>query len=80
GMPVIFFLIFSSSVRFDDAAMQKAFMQSFMLTMTGFSMSGFALFTFPMMLAEDRKNSCLTFIQHSTLPIWHYYLSKLVRV
>ncbi len=33
-----------------------------------------------MMLAEDRKNSWLTFIQHSPLPIWHYYLSKLVRV
>ncbi len=74
------FLIFSSTVRFDDAAMQKAFIQSYMLTMTGFSMSGFALFTFPMMLAEDRKNSWLTFIQHSPLPIWHYYLSKLVRV
>ncbi len=43
-------------------------------------MSGFALFTFPMMLAEDRKNSWLTFIQHSPLPIWQYYLSKLVRV
>lgn len=57
GMPVIFFLIFSSTVQFDDAAMQKTFIQSYMLTMTGFSMSGFALFTFPMMLAEDRKNS-----------------------
>ncbi len=45
-----------------------------------FSMSGFALFTFPMMLAEDRNNSWLTFIQHSPLPIWQYYLSKLVRV
>lgn len=80
GMPVVFFLIFSSTVQFDDVAMQKAFIQSYMLTMTGFSMSGFALFTFPTMLAEDRKNSWLTFIQHSPLPIWHYYLSKLVRV
>ncbi|CYU28223.1 ABC transporter permease [Streptococcus suis] len=80
GMPVIFFLIFSSTIQFDDATMQKAFIQSYMLTMTGFSMSGFALFTFPTMLAEDRKNSWLTFIQHSPLPIWQYYLSKLVRV
>ncbi|MFX3683345.1 ABC transporter permease, partial [Streptococcus suis] len=80
GMPVIFFLIFSSTVRFDDAAMQNACIQSYMLTMTGFSMSGFALFNFPMMLADDRKNSWLTFIQHSPRPIWHYYLSKLVRV
>lgn len=80
GMPVIFFLIFSSTVQFDDVTIQKAFIQSYMLTMTSFSMSGFALFTFPMMLAEDRNNSWLTFIQHSPLSIGQYYLSKIVRV
>ncbi|WP_029186349.1 ABC transporter permease [Streptococcus suis] len=80
GMPVIFFLIFSSTVDLGYENLQKAFIQSYMLTMTGFSMSGFALFTFPMMLAEDRNNSWLTFLQHSPLPIWKYYLSKIVRV
>ncbi|MFX3941747.1 ABC transporter permease, partial [Streptococcus suis] len=39
GMPVIFFLIFSSTVEFDDATMQKAFIQSYMLTMSGCSRS-----------------------------------------
>lgn len=80
GMPVLFFLIFSSTIQLDDSAAQKVFTQSYMLTMTGFSMSGFALFTFPMMLVEDRKNSWLVFLQHSPLPIWQYYLSKLYRV
>lgn len=80
GMPVIFFLIFSSIVQFNDPNMQKNFIQSYMLTMTNFSMSGFALFTFPMMLAEDRKNSWLVFLQHSPLSTWKYYVSKLYRV
>ncbi|MFX4012677.1 ABC transporter permease, partial [Streptococcus suis] len=71
---------FSSTVQFDEVAMQKAFIQSYMLTMTVFSMSGYALFTFPTMLAEDRKITWLTFIHHSTLPKRHYYLSKMDRV
>ena len=80
GIPVIFFLIFSSTVELGDPKLQKQFVQSYMLTMTAFSMSGFALFTFPMMLAEDRKNNWLGFIQHSPLPIWQYYVSKVFRV
>lgn len=80
GMPVLFFLIFSSTVQLDDPNLQRQFVQSYMLTMTGFSMSGFALFTFPMMLAEDRNNNWLIFLQHSPLPMWKYYLSKIARV
>ena len=80
GMPLVFFLIFSSTVQLDDPVAQKAFVQSYMLTMTAFSMSGFALFTFPMMLSEDRKNNWLSFIEHSPLSQPRYYLSKLFRV
>lgn len=80
GMPVIFFLIFSSTVQFDDATQQIAFVRSYMLTMTSFSMSGFALFTFPAMLAEDRTNHWLMFVEHSPLSLVQYYLSKLFRV
>lgn len=80
GMPVIFFLIFSSTGQFPDPKIQAEFTQSYMLTMTSFSMSGFALFTFPTMILEDKKNNWFIFIKHSPLPLATYYLSKLFRV
>lgn len=80
GLPVAFFLLFSATVNTGDQEMQRAFVRSYMLTMTGFSMSGFALFTFPMMLVEDRKTSWFFFIQHSPLPYWQYAVSKIFRV
>lgn len=80
GMPVLFFLIFSSTIRFDDPTQQEAFVRGYLMTMTGFSMSGFALFTFPTMLVEDRHNHWLTFVAHSPLRMETYYLSKLFRV
>ena len=79
GLPVLFFLIFSTSVSLDDVILQKAFVQSYMLTMTSFSMSGFALFTFPMMLQEDRSNHWIAFLKHSPLSMRDYYLANLVR-
>ena len=51
-----------------------------MLTMTGFSMSSFGLFTFPYMLQEDRIEHWLTYIEHSKVSIAAYYLSKIFRV
>lgn len=80
GMPVLFFLIFSSTIQFDDPVAKKAFVQSYMLTMTSFSMSGFALFSFPMLFLEDRKENWLHFIQHAPIPISRYYLSKFFRI
>ena len=51
-----------------------------MLTMTGFSMSSFGLFTFPYMLQEDQTEHWLTYIEHSKISISAYYLSKIFRV
>lgn len=76
GMPVIFFLIFSSTIQMDTAEFQKQFVKSYMLTMTGFSMSGFGLFSFPFMLNEDKKNHWIIYLEHSPLAIWMYYLAK----
>ncbi|MEY8463279.1 ABC transporter permease [Streptococcus merionis] len=80
GMPVGFFLLFSATVSFGNDEAQKAFIQSYMITMTAFSMSSFGFFTFPFMLVEDKRDNWLTYIEHSSLPIWKYYLSKVVRV
>lgn len=43
----------------------QEFLLYYMLTMTGFSMSSFGLFTFPYMLQEDRIEHWLTYIEHS---------------
>lgn len=80
GMPVGFFIFYSGMDMYANPAQQKAFVQSYMLTMTSFSMSSFGFFTFPFMLAEDRTSHWLSYLEHSKLPIWKYYLSKMFRV
>lgn len=80
GMPVGFFLFYSGMDMFDNPEGQRAFIQSYMITMTAFSMSSFGFFTFPFMLVEDQRENWLTYIEHSSLPIWKYYLSKIARV
>ncbi|WP_201710232.1 ABC transporter permease [Streptococcus salivarius] len=80
GMPVGFFLLFSSIVSTPNPEAQKDFLLSYMLTMTGFSMSSFGLFTFPYMLQEDQTEHWLTYIEHSKISISAYYLSKIFRV
>lgn len=79
GMPVLFFIFFSS--MFEGAYSDVALItRNYMLTMTAFSMSSFALFSFPMLLEEDKKNHWLLQIQHSPLPLYQYYSAKLMRV
>lgn len=80
GMPLIFFLIFSSTIDFGDPKVQAVFVRNYMLTMTSFSMSSFALFTFPLMLHEDRKNHWTDFLRYSPISSSRYYLSKIYRV
>lgn len=46
GMPVGFFLLFSSIVSTPNPEAQKDFLLSYMLTMTGFSMSSFVISPF----------------------------------
>ena len=57
GMPVGFFLLYSGMEMSPDPESQKAFILSYMLTMTGFSMSSFGFFTFPYMLREEGKET-----------------------
>lgn len=77
GMPVLFFLLFSSLVDVGDY--QAVFVRDYLMTMTAFSMSGFGFFTFPTMLHDDVKNHWFLQIAHSPVPIWQYYLAKILR-
>lgn len=80
GMPVGFFLFYSGMSMSPDPEVQKEFVQSYMLTMTAFSMSSFGFFSFPSMLFEDQKNHWLLYLEHANVSILQYYLSKIVRV
>ncbi|UVF03206.1 ABC transporter permease [Streptococcus equinus] len=80
GMPVFFFLFFSGMELSPDLKEQKVLVMSYMLTMTAFSMSSFGFFSFPAMLVEDKTSYWLTYIEHSSVSIWQYYLSKVIRV
>ncbi|MGT2950491.1 ABC transporter [Streptococcus cuniculi] len=79
GMPVLFFLLFSSmfDTSYGDAALLT---RNYLLTMTAFSMSSFGLFSFPTMLEEDVKSRWLLQIQHSPLPLYQYYTVKVMSV
>lgn len=80
GMPVFFFLFFSGMELSPDLKEQKVLVMSSMLTMTAFSMSSFGFFSFPAMLVEDKTSYWLTYIEHSSVSIWQYYLAKVIRV
>ncbi|TCD46737.1 ABC transporter permease [Streptococcus sp. X16XC17] len=80
GMTVGFFLLYSGMQMADNTNQQALFIQRYLLTMTSFSMSSFALFTFPFMLQSDKISHYLTYIEHSPVPIWKYYLAKIIRV
>ncbi|VTS16468.1 ABC-2 type transporter [Streptococcus porcinus] len=80
GMPVGFFLFYSGMTMSPDPKHQKEFIQSYMLTMTAFSMSSFGFFSFPAMLFEDQKNHWLLYLERANVSTLQYYVSKIIRV
>lgn len=80
GLPVFFFLLFSGMEFSSNNQEQQSYITNYMLTMTAFSMSSFGFFSFPAMLVEDKTSYWLTYIEHSSVSIWQYYLSKVIRV
>lgn len=79
GLPVMFFLLISASMGTNTPTNQQI-IQEYLFKMTAFSMSSFALFSFPVMLKEDRSNHYLLYIEHSPLKIGQYYLAKFIRI
>ena len=57
GMPVGFFLLYSGMEMSPDPESQKAFILSYMLTMTGFSMSALVSLPFPTCLERTKRST-----------------------
>lgn len=80
GMPVFFLLIFTSILDASTSESSRIANLNYMLQMTSFSISSFALFSFPIILREDANNHYLSYIEHSPVRISSYYLAKVLRV
>ena len=81
GMPVAFFLLFTTIWANDEtmpAEIAKVWIRQYMMQMTAFSSLSFAFFSLPFAFQEDRNGNRLQTIQHSPIPIWQYYASKII--
>ncbi|MBM7642592.1 ABC transporter permease [Streptococcus loxodontisalivarius] len=77
-LPIFFFLFFSSNV--DDTVSNRELVRNYLISMTAFSSLGLTFFTLPFSLKEDQVSNRLRLLRHSPVPIWVYYLSKLLRM
>ncbi|AXQ78186.1 ABC transporter permease [Streptococcus chenjunshii] len=83
GMPVAFFLLFSTIWGSDDSMskeMAALSTQRYMLQMAAFSSLSFAFYSLPFAFQEDKAGHRFKNIQHSPVPMWQYYLSKILAV
>lgn len=82
GIPVGFFLIFSATydVSSYEMAIQNVIFREVLMMMTISSILSLVLYNLPSTLQEDRQTKRLLAIKHSPVPIWQYYLAKMLRL
>ncbi|MGT2771824.1 ABC transporter permease [Streptococcus marimammalium] len=81
GMPIAFFLIFSSIWMGElPKDIQPLVIRQYMMSMTAFSSISFALFTFPFSIQEDRNAHYIKHLNHSPVSIWQYFMAKIIRI
>ncbi|MGT2749705.1 ABC transporter permease [Streptococcus orisasini] len=83
GMPLAFFLLFTSIWASDDSMSKEQaayWVRQYMIQMTAFSSLSFAFFSLPFAFQEDRNGNRLRSIEHSPIPIWQYYISKILTI
>lgn len=83
GMPVAFFLLYTTIWESDKTVSKDILEQGirqYMLQMTAFSSISFAFFTLPYAFFDDRRENRLKVIQHSPVPIWQYYVGKIIGI
>ncbi|MBJ8325923.1 ABC transporter permease [Streptococcus pacificus] len=81
GMPIAFFLLFSSILLGElPKNIQPLVIRQTMMSMTAFSSISFALFTFPFSIQEDRKSYYIKHLSHSPVSIWQYFMAKVIRI
>lgn len=75
GLPSVFYLIFSGMMSGSDVP--NLVLQSYLFSMTVFSIMSSAFFSIPSTLQSDKTNNWQKLIQHSPVSMVEYYISKL---
>lgn len=75
GLPSVFYLIFSGIMSGSHAP--ALMLQTYLFSMTVFSIMSSAFFSIPSTLQSDKTNNWQKLIQHSPVSMVEYYISKL---
>ena len=75
GLPSVFYLIFSGMMSSSDVP--ALLLQTYLFSMTLFSIMSSAFFSIPSTLQSDKTNNWQKLIQHSPVSMVEYYISKL---
>ncbi|MEG0255756.1 ABC transporter permease [Vagococcus sp.] len=79
GLPIFFYLIFSSLIQVPKAY-EQTFYTEYLMSMTAFSLCSFALFTFPFDIIQDKKNGWRMRLAHVDLSATEIYAVKMVKM
>lgn len=75
GLPSVFYLIFSGMMS--GSATPTLVLQTYLFSMTVFSIMSSAFFSIPSTLQFDKTNNWQKMLQHSPVSMIEYYISKL---
>lgn len=75
GLPSVFYLIFSGMMS--GSATPTLVLQTYLFSMTVFSIMSSAFFSIPSTLQSDKTNNWQKMLQHSPVSMIEYYISKL---
>lgn len=75
GLPSVFYLIFSGMMS--GSATPTLVLQTYLFSMTVFSIMSSAFFSIPSTLQSDKTNNWQKMLQHSPVSLIEYYISKL---
>ena len=75
GLPSVFYLIFSGMMS--GSATPTLILQTYLFSMTVFSIMSSAFFSIPSTLQSDKTNNWQKMLQHSPVSMIEYYISKL---
>lgn len=79
GMPLVFFLIFTSLAQVPQATANQIYKESLM-SMTVFSLTSYCLLTFPIELVQDKQSGWQKKLFATPMTPAKYYLAKMLKI
>lgn len=79
-LPVVFFLVFATLMKTPKPEQMAFYIRDYMLSMTTFSLTSFAIFTFPVEMINDKNNGWSRSLFRTPLNPIIYYLCKVIKI